>query len=279
LFISKIKDMNISFVEYKPDISLQPYIESYWRARFNIDRRILFSQNVIPNGCIELIIHLSEDHCALNRNDEPYRKSPPYTLIGIYNNPYIVRFSEQVEVFGIRFFPDGFRNIFGIPPGEFLSTYEDGGCVVGNTFDEFCARLRETVGTGEKINLANGYLLNQLQQNMKKYDITHLAMQYIRLKDGMIDFRELAEKVPISLRQLQREFKNHYRMKITDYLRLIRLNAINRYMLSQNLSMTELAYELDFTDQSHFIREFKQYTGVTPKKFIRDKDNFIVNAV
>jgi AraC-like DNA-binding protein len=50
-------------------------------------------------------------------------------------------------------------------------------------------------------------------------------------------------------------------------------------MLNQDSRLTELAYNLQFADQSHFIKEFRHYTGLDPKKFIRKKEEFIVNAV
>jgi AraC-like DNA-binding protein len=271
--------MNISFLEYRPALYLQPFVETYWTGHFNLNSNADFQQNVVPNGCIELIIHLTDHHCALNKNGEPFKKSPPFTLIGMFNKPYLVKFYEKVQAFGIRFYPDGFRNIFGVPPGKFLSTYEDGVSVVGKALYDFCANIMEPEATVKKVQQADSFLNKQLKNNRKDYDITHLAMKLIRQKQGLIQFNELKEKLPISLRQLQREFKNHYNMKISDYMRISRLNAINKYMLEQPSGLTQLAYSLDFTDQSHFIREFKHYTGLAPKKFIKQKTSFIVNAV
>ena len=271
--------MNISFHEYIPALILQPYIETYWKGNFNLNRNVDFQQNVIPNGCIELIIHLTNHHCALNKEGESYHKSPPFTLIGMYDKPYIVKFSEKVQVFAIRFYPDGFRNIFGVPPSEFLSTYEDGINVVGKRLYDFCAYLKDVETPDNKVKQANEFFIEQLSENRKEYDITHMAMELIRQKQGLMDFKELTDRIPISLRQLQREFKNHYKVKITDYIRVTRLNAINKYMLGTSSNLTELAYHLDFTDQSHFIREFKHYTGVSPKQFLKEKTSFLVNTI
>lgn len=268
--------MNLRSKEYSPPPELSSFIETYWTGDFNLDRSPDFSQRVIPNGYIELIIHLSDYHCALSKYGDNFSSSPDYTLLGVYSKPYIVRFSEFVNVFGVRFFPDGVRNIFGVPPGEFSSTYEDGTQVIGRMLDEYCSRIREAGNASERIRIANNYFTKQLDANRKDYDITHLAMKVIREKRGLISFKELMQKVPISLRQLQREFKKQYGIRITDYIRLSRLNAINKYMLSGNYPLTTLAYDLDFADQSHFIREFKHYTGLSPKKFLKEKEEFIV---
>ena len=271
--------MNFIATEYKPALSLQHHVESYWHGQFNLDRSPEFSQHVIPNGCIELIIHLSDDHCALTRGGESYSKSPPYTLLGVHKQTYIVKFSELVNCFGIRFYPDGFRNIFGVQPGLFLSSYEDGIDVAGKKLEEFCNRIRESATGMEKIKQADDFFNKQIAINQSSFDRTHMTMKLIRQRNGLIEFEEIKAKIPISLRQLQREFKSNYGLKINDYMRLTRLNAINKYMLSHPEKLTELAYELDFTDQSHFIREFKHFTGIAPGKFFKKKGDFIMIPV
>jgi AraC-like DNA-binding protein len=271
--------MSIAITGRKPSLSLAPYVESYWMGQFNVLGDDLFSQQVVPNGCIELIVHLSNDHCALTKRGGPHESSPPYTLMGIYKQPYVVRFFRRVSVFGIRFFPDGFRNIFGVPPRLFNDTYEDGIDVVGTEFDVFCGKIREAPDDQRRTAIADGMLTRLLDRNRRQYDITGMAMQWIRQRQGMVDFETLKDTMPISLRQLQREFRNQYGMKISDYIRLSRLNAINKYMRSQPSSLTELAYALQFTDQSHFIREFRHFVGRSPRRFIRHQDEFIVNAV
>ena len=271
--------MNISFSEFKPSLELARYIETYWIGDFNIREDSNFSQNVMPNGCIELIIHLSEDHCALNKGGKEFSKSPPFTLLGLYPELYTVKFKTKVTVFGVRFYPDGFRNIFGVPSSKILSTYENGVDVVGNNLKDFCSHVREAVDIDGKINLVNRFLTKQLLKNQREFDYTHLAMSLIRQRQGLLSFDEIEDRIPISLRQLQRGFKDYHGLTITDYIRLSRLNAINKYMLQYPSKFTGLAYDLKFADQSHFIKEFKHYTGLSPRRFVKQKNHFIINAV
>lgn len=256
-----------------------PYIESYWLGTFNLIKDSGFSLNIVPNGCIELIIHLSDDHCSLNKKGNLFHKSPPYTLLGIYSKPYIVKFPALVNVLGIRFFPDGIRNIFGLPPACFLSTYEDGIDVIGKKLNEICSRIKELARTEDRLKVADQFFSRQLEQHRKIHDYTHHAMKYIRNKNGLIKFKELTDKIPISPRQLQREFKSTYGMNITEYIRITRLNTINKYLKPEPQKLTEIAHQLDFSDQSHFIREFKHYLGMSPGKFMKNRDRYIVIEV
>ena len=269
--------MNTVFSEFSPSKILLPYVQSYWQGTFNLRREENFQQSVLPNGCIELIIHTDSEHCALSKDQKAWSSSPEFILLGLYEQPYEVRFSEKVNVFGIRFYPDGIRNIFGIPPVTFMATYENGLDVLGKELAGFCSRVREAANVQQMIMLADEFIRRQLALHAKAYDYTHQAMQLIRQGNGTKQYKALTDEVPVSPRQLQREFRSQYGLTVRDYMRLIRLNAINRYMQAPAGSLTGFSHELNFTDQAHFNREFKHYAKVAPRKLIKEQEHYIIN--
>ena len=269
--------MGLQISEYRPSDELLPFVQSYWFGDFNLKSEQKFSQSVVPNGCIELIIHLSDAHCSLNKGHESWDKSPDFTILGLYTQPYEVRFSKFVNVFGIRFYPDGIRNIFGIPPAEFLATFDDGADILGKSLHEFCDKIRSLDRAESQIKLADNFIRSQLRDHYLPYDYTHIAMNLIRKTAGISAYQQLTKQVPISGRQLQREFKKQYGITVSEYMRLSRMNATQNYILSKNASLSRISHDLQFSDQSHFIREFKNYVGLSPGKFMKNRHKFIVN--
>jgi len=52
---------------------------------------------------------------------------------------------------------------------------------------------------------------------------------------------------------------------------VIRLQAALKLMLKQKSeTFTKIAYESEYYDQNHFIKDFKEFTGITPKEFLSD---------
>ncbi|MFH5883582.1 helix-turn-helix domain-containing protein [Halalkalibaculum sp. DA3122] len=269
--------MSIHITEYRPIEYLQPYVELFWKGDFNVTRMAEFRQQVVPNGFLELIIHLSEQHCDLPY-DGNWSKSPDYTIIGLYTKPYEVRFCELVNTFGIRFKPEGIYNLFGVPASLFSESYDDMEQVLGPSFREYCSKMMEASNCDEMLKLTEKYLLNQLERNTSELTYVNYAAEMIRKSEDFNKIEEIPGKVYVSLRQLEREFKNKIGTTPKRYMRIARLNEVHKKLESnQELELTQVAFDCGYADQAHFIRDFKSIMGVNPTLFIKKRDQFIVN--
>jgi AraC-like DNA-binding protein len=269
--------MRVKIKEYKPCRELRPYVELFWTGNFNIDSAGLLSQRVVPYGYVELIIHLSDDHCELLQGSF-HSPSPDYTLIGLFTKHYDVHFRKHVRVFGIRFKPEGIYNAFRVPASEVHQGFADMESFTGSHFREFCSSLRESVSHPGMISLTEKYLLKRLNSSRLNLYYLNIAAEIIRQKNGVISMNELAGKVFISTRQLEREFKQKLGISPKSYMRIARLNEVNRKINSgERIDLTELSYTAGYSDQAHFIRDFREFTGESPKVFLSKRDEFLVH--
>ena len=89
--------------------------------------------------------------------------------------------------------------------------------------------------------------------------------------EGNIDglsLQDLAEKMQISRYALIRLFKHYFGLTPHAYQLNAKVNQA-RQRLREKCDLAQLAHELEFTDQSHFHRVFKQHTGITPKQYYK----------
>jgi AraC-like DNA-binding protein len=269
--------MNNVIKEYKPSPELSPYVEFFWTGIFNINSVDNYVQRVVPNGYVELIIHLSDDHCELLQRNA-FSPSPDYTLIGLFTEPYDVHFRKSVSVFGIRLKPEGVYHVFGMPASEIHKDFADMEIIAGKHFRKYCLKLREQNQLTQMIFLTEEYLRRNVSNNkLNLYYLNHAA-EMIRMRKGKISINDLAGKVYISSRQLEREFRQKIGLSPKSYMRIARLNEVNRRINSGNrIDLTHLSHSIGYSDQAHFIRDFKCFTGESPKVFINQRENFIVN--
>jgi len=91
------------------------------------------------------------------------------------------------------------------------------------------------------------------------------------LRDGSEDWSlvRLANEVNVHPAHLSREFSRYFHTGLGDYLRLVKVNRAIRLLGDPERLLTEIAFECGFADQSHFIRSFRNYYGVTPLEYRR----------
>ena len=260
--------------EYQPSAGLQPFVEAFWEGNFWADESHPLTLRVIPKGSVELIIHLNEDHCQLYHSCR-WSRSPDFLLMGLYSNPYEVHFERPVKVFSIRFKPEGLFTIFGIPAALFKERFEDMSLVMGTGFQDFSERLREEKNVASMIRQAECYLNRNLTGCSLELNYINTAAELIR-KTSVARICELADLVNISRRQLERGFKEILGISPKQYLRIIRLNQVQR-LLKENrqMSLTSVAYHCGYCDQAHFIRDFESFIGVAPTTFLKSMSGYI----
>ncbi|MCB9267856.1 MAG: helix-turn-helix transcriptional regulator [Lewinellaceae bacterium] len=269
--------MSVLIKEYQPSPLLRPYVELFWEGQFNTNQAHLLVQKVLPNGYLEAIIHLSDLHCELP-DTTSYRPSSDYTLIGLFAKPYEVHFKGPVKAFGIRFKPEGLYPLLGVPAAEVRGSFTDMDAFAGRDFREYCHRMRTTRLPAQRIALAEAFLQKRMKNKSPEMYYLNRAAEMIRRRNGLISIEELAHKAYISPRQLEREFKKKIGLTPKGYMRLARLNEVNRLLQKNELpGLTAIAFESGYADQAHFIRDFKQFTGEKPTVFLKERERFIVN--
>lgn len=268
--------MIVEFREISPSEVLQPYVAGYWRATFNKEENPApLSFRVMPRGVMELVMHLSDMHCDLPA-EGGWRHSPDFTLIGLRAEAYEVRFRKKVEALGIRFKPDGFFALFGIPAAEFSYRSADMQELPGQAFRDYSRRLQESSSPAEQLRLTEQFLLSMLGQNRRPHPYIHAAAELIRSKGGEITVDGLSRQVFVSPRQLEREFRNIIGLSPKACIRIARLRRAQQLIGKAEFSnLAQLSYHCGYYDQSHFIRDFKQMAGLAPKRFLARRKEFI----
>jgi AraC family transcriptional regulator len=85
---------------------------------------------------------------------------------------------------------------------------------------------------------------------------------------------QLASMVGVHPVHLTREFRRFHRCTVGDYIRHLRIEQASLELRTSTHSLAAIAAGAGFSDQSHFSRTFKRFTGMTPAKY---RETFIAN--
>jgi AraC-like DNA-binding protein len=97
-------------------------------------------------------------------------------------------------------------------------------------------------------------------EKCKQYVIAHI--------DEDLKIEDLAQEAAMSLRTLQRLFKDEMDMSPVNFVLLLKMERAAELLRGGQCNVSEAAWQLGFADSSYFSRVFKKYHGVSPKTFL-----------
>ncbi len=136
-------------------------------------------------------------------------------------------------------------------------------------------QLLETRDLDQRINLLTGFLQNQLQRAKTRDPLIEESLRLIHKNSAAITVRDLLEHLNLSERQFEKRFSQTVGLPPQFYIRVKRFNRAIRLMQTGRFKkLTDVAHTLNFYDQSHFIRDIKAFSGITPKNLAQRVSDF-----
>lgn len=106
------------------------------------------------------------------------------------------------------------------------------------------------------------------RRELQAYSDVEEAVDYIRSNHRFkFTVEELAEHLEISTRQLNRRFKNTFKMSVQEFINKTRIQAACDELIFTKTSISDIATDLGYYDQSAFGKQFLKQMGVTPLQF------------
>jgi len=136
--------------------------------------------------------------------------------------------------------------------------------------------FKETKLAGEGVQLGVDALLLQIfallgkmrdSRHSSKPGWVEKVREMLRDDDRNWTLVGLAKEVNVHPVHLSRVFGKHFHTSLGDYLRLVKVQRAMALLGQPDRLLTEIAFESGFADQSHFIRSFRSYYGVTPLEY------------
>ena len=82
-----------------------------------------------------------------------------------------------------------------------------------------------------------------------------------------LNVNSVAMEFNISLSYMSRKFKRRMQIGMADYISLCRINKAKEYLKGTDLCIGEILYKVGFESANVFVRAFKRFEGLTPKRY------------
>ncbi|RMG20124.1 MAG: AraC family transcriptional regulator [Bacteroidetes bacterium] len=262
---------NIVTKRYLPDPSLLNEVCFYHIIKGVTKQSFTF----LPDSINVIVFQL---HGSVNtRPPEAGHNLASVRLSGAFTNSRSFYTSDYFEVIMVHLKPWALHRLLNVHMNGYRNyIFEESDSSNPIFEDNFVSRLSEISEDRQKIKFIEQRLKNKLA--MTSNPRTEELIRAVGLIDdqmGLLSSSILAGHLNMSLKTLERRFNEMIGLTVKEYTSIIRLKNIFRHLQMDHISLTNVAYEAEFYDQSHFNRFFKKYTGMTPKEFLSTRNKSI----
>jgi AraC-like DNA-binding protein len=255
-----IMDYNI----FPPPLHLKDLVQCFWTLESDPQITTPKEYFLMADSFPEIIFQYNEGFRAYSAQSARIRFQ--HSITEKFN------VGKKVGFFGVRFYPHAVNQLLkNKPANEVVDHVFDFTDLFKQEGTDLADQIYNAGSTLERITYVSAFLTkNTFCQKIDpfKYFVDHVIQQ-----KGSVDISAMHYESGLSVKQFERRFKSITGFPPKYFARLTRFQAIkDSYALGRFASMTSLAYSGDYYDQSHFNREFKEFSGVHPRQYFKQAE-------
>nr|WP_315248509.1 AraC family transcriptional regulator [uncultured Flavobacterium sp.] len=220
------------------------------------------------------IVSISEKSKTINKGNELIigqcdDNNLETNLVSNFNKPVYVQYEGKINEITIYFKPLAINSFLG----QELNHYNSSDFSEFLPFEDYRKAMIEILSLQndtEKIEAVESYWLSKLI-GFEHHFLETILSEMMCEENDALTITELCKKNAISRTTLNIHFDRHICKTPSQFKKILRFrNAVNKYASHKTRNnLTDIAYGVDYFDQSHMTREFKSVTGLSPKVFFK----------
>jgi AraC-like DNA-binding protein len=258
------------FQTFSPSEIFKPFVEEYIlikgdtkNGKFTIDKNI-------PRIGGAIIFNFG-DTPELIKGDNS-NKLPQIFILGQQEKYRILKPGSNADVLIARLRITAIYHLFNILPENIKGKYIDAQQIEGAGISELFEEMKLQTDVVSKITILEKYFFNHLlkAREDKNYHLINSVIDKILESNGCIQIPEIRDIFNVEERTLRRNFIAQTGFTLKKYIRLTKFNFIVKELIDNpETEMIDIATRYGYFDQTHFIKEFKQFFGETPYTFVK----------
>lgn len=257
----------MKLLNFKPNKYLRQYISRYWLWENEPDL-----PQILPGTGTELMFHYYDPFIGRDQKDEVFI-SPNCHIISPRYARYRLNSIKRSGFISVRFRAGAFRHFCRESSNNLIDSFIDINEIWGKEGQEFGQRVLEAKSIEKRIFIIEYFLMKFLETYRRPKSWLDMAVGKVFYGCNAARLKEVSSDLFISDRQLQRRFGEAVGVGPKTFQRISRLETVLKHLLlNQNRDYLAFALEHGYYDQSHFIKEFKEYVGESPSLFLQDKN-------
>ncbi|HEX7915790.1 helix-turn-helix transcriptional regulator, partial [Rudaea sp.] len=237
---------------YAPPIELADWIEHFWLEEWRFDSSVPQTREVLPHPSVQMVF-------AANRS----------RIYGVQLGRFVRQLAGNDRIFGIKFRPGAFHPFLRKPVSAMANT----SVLATEVFPDAADAEREVLACcddGEMVQAATRFLVARLPPRDSHAQRARRMVEEIARDSSITRVEHLTVRWDIHERSLQRLFDRYVGASPRWVIKRYRIyEALESVGVAAQTGWAELAQNLGYFDQAHFINDFKKLVGCSPGEYAR----------
>ena len=264
------------FRSYKPTGILAGFVDNLWLYEGYQAEHV--NERILPTGTMELVINLRENELRIYDAEQPNlcTRFSGAVVSGAYWKGFVSDTEEEAFIMGIHFKPGGAFPFLGVPSDELAEMHVDLETLWGSSAILLREQLCEPSTALERFQLLEKALIGHLFRPMERHYAVSTALELFG-RQTTATVRDAARNIGLSERRFIQVFKAEVGVTPKLFSRVQRFQRARAIIHQQEKAAdwAGLAMECGYFDQSHLIRDFLEFSGLSPAAYLCQYKHFL----
>ncbi|NER13640.1 helix-turn-helix domain-containing protein [Leptobacterium flavescens] len=259
------------FLKFNPPAELRGIVKSFWILECESASDQVMDYSLFADNFPGLIFQFRGEKFNTKNKNGIYTPAPLCHYQGQMNTPELMTCKGSFGIIGVYFYSKATDLIFDLPATEVTNTTIDIDTLLGSEGKRMEEIIAEAANNRERLKALSNFLLRRLKRKKTTgNDVANALVQKLIEHNGNISMDRLCHYSGYSFRQMERIFKNTTGFSPKLFSRILRFKyAVKLYEQNSYSRLGELAYDSGYADQSHFIRDFNSFSGISPRLYFK----------
>ncbi|QNA43156.1 helix-turn-helix domain-containing protein [Lacibacter sediminis] len=250
---------------YIPHPLLQEFVQCIMLVHAEIDPEVpavLCPYPPTPQN--SLFFYINDRIKVQQEGTDTFILQPRSVIVGPQLNRVTIDINRDHKAVRVGLHPGGLHRLLGLSMAEMIDGSYDAEDVFGNEMNELNEKMQEANSFDAIKDVVELFLLKKAKSLKDILPFDKAMLELLRV-EGNVSIEKLASMACLSLRQFERVSKERIGLPPKLFSRIVRFSKAYRLKEQMpGISWTKIAYECNYFDQMHLIRDFKQFAGVAP---------------